>query len=280
MRFWVGRACALLFVLSLGACVTPTPVHVPLAANAQQSIPSAEVVAPIAQSEIYIFVPATTAGQGQGLVGALIDAGVDAYRAGTAESGVKPLRDAVVDINFDHAFSTQLQSSLSAITWLHLDGVRVVKEATPKTIDQAITGSKDGAVMIAVTDYHLSNDGRQLLITANVDLYSNSTSLAPFKPAKGKPDVLSDSSNSLYRNTFTFESDLAGPPAKRELNMVVWTANNGAAFRAAMKLGVAKLGEMIAMDIQGGTLGDAGLGPQPEGLLTRNPDGSLIFVAK
>jgi hypothetical protein len=191
---------------------------------------------------------------------------------------VKPLRDAVVDINFDHAFSTQMQSSLSAITWLHLDAVRVMKEAAPKTIDQAITGSKDGAVIIAVTDYHLSNDGRQLFITANVDLYSNSASLAQFKPAKGKPDTPSASSNSLYRNTFTFESDVPGPPAKREANMVVWTANDGAAFRAAMKLGVTKLGDMIAMDIQGAP-GDAGLGPQPDGLLTRNPDGSLIFVA-
>src|SRR5580658_8269732 len=110
------------------------------------------------------------------------------------------------------------------------------QEVTPKTIDTAITGSRDGAVLIAVADYHLSNDGSQLAITANVDLYGNSAALAPFRPAKGSPDRPSDPSNSLYRDSFVFDADLPGPPAKREINMVAWTANNAAAFRSAMKL--------------------------------------------
>jgi hypothetical protein len=285
MQIRIERFGALLLALMLSACATPTPTHVALATPAQGSIASTEVVAPIAQSEIYIYVPPTTAGQGQGLIGALIDAGVDSYRAGTAETGVKPLRDAIVDMSFDHDLASQLKDSLSQIAWLHLDGVRVIKEVAGKKIDGAITGSKDGAVLIAIADYHLSNDGRQLFITVNVDLYPNSAALAAFKPAKGRPDVPSDPSNSLYRNTFTYESDLPGPPVKREINMPAWAADNGAAFRAAMKLGVAKLGEMIAMDLQGGPPGaataPAGAGPVvqgPDGVLAREADGSLTFT--
>jgi hypothetical protein len=274
MHFRIERVGALLLALSLGACVTPTPTHVALATPAQSSIASTEVVAPIAQSEIYIYVPPTTAGQGQGLIGALIDAGVDSYRAGTAETGVKPLRDAAVDMNFDRDLADQLKASLSPIAWLHLDGVRVVKEVATKKIDVAITGSKDAAVLVAVADYHLSNDGRQLFIVVNVDLYPNSASLAAFKPAKGNADVPSDPSNALYRNTYTFESDLPGPAAKREVNMPAWTADNAAAFRAAMKLGVAKLGEMIAMDLQGAEPAPQG----QDGVMTRGADGSLFFV--
>jgi hypothetical protein len=285
MQFRIERLGALALTLTLGACVTPTPTHVALAPAAQDNIASTEMVAPIAQSEIYIYVPPTTAGQGQGLIGALIDAGVDSYRAGTAESGVKPLRDAAVDMDFDRDLASQLKASLSQIAWLHLDGVRVMKEVAPKKIDGAITGSKDGAVLIAIADYHLSNDGRQLLITVNLDLYPNSAALTPFKPAKGRPDVPSDPSNSLYRNTFTYECDLPGPPVKREINMPAWAADNAAAFRAAMKLGVAKLGEMIAMDLQGGPPGSApgaaAAGPiaqRPDGVLAREADGSLIFT--
>lgn len=282
MRFPIERFGALLLALSLGACVTPTPTHVALAPAAQSGIASTEVVAPIAQSEIYIYVPPTTAGQGQGLIGALIDAGVDSYRAGTAEAGVKPLRDAVVDMNFDRDLSSQLKDSLSKIAWLHVDGVRVMKEVAGKKIDSAITGSKDGAVLIAIADYHLSNDGRQLFITVNVDLYPNSAALAPFKPAKGRADVPSDPSNSLYRNTFTFESDLPGPPAKREINMPAWSSDNAAAFRSAMKLGVAKLADMIATDLQGGgPSGATTAGPVdqgPDGVLARGADGSLSFT--
>jgi hypothetical protein len=274
MHFRFERVAALLLALSLGACVTPTPTHVALAAPAQGAIASTEVVAPIAQSEIYIFVPATTAGQGQGLIGALIDAGVDSYRAGTAQTAIKPLRDAAVDMNFDRDLADQLKASLSPIAWLHLDGVRVVKEVATKKIDGAITGSKDAAVLVAVADYHLSNDGRQLSIVVNVDLYPNSASLAAFKPAKGNADVPSDPSNAIYRNTFTYECDLPGPPAKREVNMPAWTADNAAAFRAAMKLGVAKLGEMIAMDLQGADPTTR----RQDGVMTRGADGSLIFV--
>lgn len=274
MQFRFEQLGALFIALTLSACVTPTPTHVALPPAAQANITSTEVVAPIAQSEIYIYVPPTTAGQGQGLIGALIDAGVDSYRAGTAETGVKPLRDAVVDMNFDADLASQLKASLSQVAWLHLDGVRVVKEVAQKKVDAAITGSRDGAVMIAVADYHLSNDGRQLYIVVNVDLYPNGAALGPFKPAKGKPDVPSDPSNALYRNTFTYESDLPGPPVKREINMPAWAADNATAFRSAMKLGVSKLGQMIAMDLQGAEPA----AQDQDGVMSRAADGSLYFT--
>jgi hypothetical protein len=142
MRFRVGLAFALVSALGLGGCVTPIPTHVALPPAARDGLASTEAVAPISQSEIYIYVPATTAGQGQGLIGALIDAGVDSYRAHTAESGVKPLRDAAVDLDFDRTFSAQLQASLSQVSWLHLDGVRVIKDGAPKQINAAITARR------------------------------------------------------------------------------------------------------------------------------------------
>jgi hypothetical protein len=275
MKVRIEVLAALSLAMLLGGCVTPIPTHVALSPGAQNAIASTEVVAPVRQSEIYVFVPATTAGANNGLIGALIDASVDAYRAGTAESGVKNLRNAVVDMNFDSAFSSQLKASLSQVAWLHLDGVRVIKEVTPKKIDAAITGSRDGAVLIAVADYHLSNDGHDLVMTANVDLYGNSAALAPFKPAKGNPATPSDPSNSLYRNTFTFESDLPGPRVKREISMATWTANNAAAFRSAMKLGEAKLVEMITADLQG-------LAAAPDTVVaqgTAQADGTVTFTA-
>jgi len=295
MYFRTGSVGALLLACLLSACVTPTPVHVALAPKAEENFPPTEVVAPIAQSEIYVYVPPTTAGAGQGLIGALLDASVDAYRAGTAEKDVKALRDTVVDLNFDADLTAQLKTSLSQIAWLHVDGVRVMKEVATKKIDGAITGSKDGAVLIAVADYQLSNDGQQLIITVHADLYPNGAALAAFRPAKGRADTPSDPSNSIYRNSFTFISTLPGPLTKRDANMAAWTAFNGAAFRTAMKVGVAKLGEMIAMDLQdsqpnpaaspaaspaAGPAAGAVLVQDSEGDLSRQFDGSLVYVAK
>jgi hypothetical protein len=253
---------------------------VALAPAAQGNFTSTEVVAPVAQNEIYVYVPPTTAGAGQGLIGALIDAGVDSYRAGTAEHDVKALRDTVVDMSFDTDLTNQLKASLGQIGWLHVDGVRVTKEVGPKKVDAAIGGSKAGAVMIAIADYQLSNDGRMLTITVNVDLYPNSAALAAFRPGKGSADAPSAPSNALYRNTFIFQSELPGPPAKRDANMAAWTAYNGGAFRTAMKLGVTKLGEMIAADLQAGPGGAPGqVAKTSDGVELRGDDGSLVFQA-
>jgi hypothetical protein len=277
MSFRIGEACALLLAMTLGACAT-TPTHVALSPAAQANIASTEVVAPILQSEIYVYVPPTTAGQGNGLIGALIDAGVDRYRAGTAERDIKGLRDTLVDLDFDRDLKSQLQTSLSKIVWLHLDGVRVVKELTVKGLSDDITGSKDSAVIIAIADYHLSNDGSQLVITANLDLHANSPALAPFKPAGAKADgPVYASSNSLYRNHFTFQCTLHDV-GKRDVNMAAWSANNGAAIQSAMKLGVAKIGDMIALDLQGGEVDLSA--NDPNGAMARLDDGSLLYTAK
>ena len=111
MRFITLPVMALAAV-TITACVTPIPEHVALDPAARASIDSTEVVAPVRQSEIYVFVPAATAGQANGLIGALIDAGIDAHRAKTAGDSVKPLRVALVDYNFDQKLQGDLQTSL------------------------------------------------------------------------------------------------------------------------------------------------------------------------
>jgi len=282
---------ALISAIALAGCVTQTPTHVPLQAEARSEVASTEIVAPIRQSEIYVYVPPTTAGQNNGLIGALIDAGVDAYRANTAETDVKSLRDAVVDMDFDRAWRDQLQTSLSNVPWTHLEGVRVVKEVpTPAVLDGVITGSKDAAVMIANSDYHLSNDGADLYIVVNVDLYAHSPALTAFKPANGDAKVVSAPANSIYRNSFMFHARAPGALGRRNVNMAAWAANHGAAFRASMDLGMKELGAMIAADVQRDDAPaseadprakphDESLGRDADGELIRQPDGSLVYNA-
>src|SRR5258708_1995626 len=99
---------SLLPLFLMGACST-LPIHQALTSDAHDKIASTEVVVPIRQHEIYVYVPPSTggaqAGAGFGLVGALvgvaIDASIDSVRTSKAETAVKPLRDVLVDYNFD-----------------------------------------------------------------------------------------------------------------------------------------------------------------------------------
>src|SRR5260221_118142 len=93
-------ACSVTVSLAfLGACAS-LPVHQALSSETKQRITSTEVVAPVRQSEIYVYVPPSRlsgAGAAGGLVGVLVmtavDASVDKVRSSKAEAAVKPLRN-------------------------------------------------------------------------------------------------------------------------------------------------------------------------------------------
>ena len=182
--------------LLLAGCGTPLPVRESLPLAARDQIASTETVVPIRQHEIYVFVPPSTAGAtagaGFGIVGALvgvaIDASVDSARTSKAEAAVKPLRDALVDYNFDATFQDDLKASLPPVEFMHSDEIRVVKEVANDSADLALTNSKDAAVLFVTTDYHLANDGDVLYVTLQTSLYPNSTALKAIKPPKKPSD--------------------------------------------------------------------------------------------
>jgi hypothetical protein len=153
------------------------PAHVALQDEARKSISSTEVVLPVKQGEIYVFVPDSqvAAAGGGGLLLALIDAGVNSVRTEKAETAVKPLRDAMVDYDFDKALRDSVQSSLAQVGWLHADHVRIAKDATQESFDRYVTGSSEDAMMLAMADYRLSNGAEELTVTLTTALYPKST---------------------------------------------------------------------------------------------------------
>jgi hypothetical protein len=250
MQLRLSHAAVVAAMACLSACATPIAEHIPLAASAHASIASTELVVPIKQSEVYVFVPASTAGASAGLLGALVDVSIDATRNKNAETAVTPLRDAMVDFDADTMLRDDLKASLSQIDWLHVSGARVVKDIVPATLDKAITDSKDAAVLIVAADYHLSNDGAELDVVLSANMYANSDGLASLKPKAGKPSK-SDISNAIYRNSVTFKATAPGATGERTQNIAAWSANNGAALRAAMHEGSNKLAGQIASDLAG-----------------------------
>src|SRR6185295_8053269 len=247
---------ALLFSLALlSACATA--VNAPLPGAAREKISSTDVVLPVKQNEIYVFVPDSqlTAAAGGGLLFALIDAGINSARTSKAEDAVKPLRDSLVDFSFDTAFQDEFKSSLSNASWLHLSNVRVIKEVSNESMDRALTDSRAGAVLFATPDYHLSNDGDVLYVSLRVALFANDEALKAVQPAdksksasKSAPKTAPELS--LYRNTLQFRTRLFGASMDRDKNMATWSADKGAAMRSTLKLGATKLGMLLVNDLQ------------------------------
>ncbi|WGM38959.1 hypothetical protein [Caulobacter sp. NIBR1757] len=245
-------ACAVTLAgASLSACVTPVPFKVPLATGARDAITSTEVVAPVKQSEIYVYVaPVSTGGQG-GLIGALVAAGIDAASTEAAQKAVQPARDSIVDYDFDARLKADLQTQLSGVSFLKVDGVRVSKDAFQPGLDKAIADSKASAVLITVADYQFSTDAASVTVTLAADLYANSAALTPFKPtATANAKVPSYGGNAIYRNTFTYSQLLPAPTTVRDTNIRMWAADNGKAIREALDAGSAAVAGKLATDIQ------------------------------
>jgi len=273
---------AILFSTFCLAACAGIPPHEALPLAARDKISSTEIVMPIKQSEIYVFVPDSqiAAAGGGGLLLALIDAGVNDVRTSKAEAAVKPLRDATVDFDFDGTLRDDVKSSLSAVPWLHVSDARVVRDISPDGMDSVFTGSSAGAILFATTDYHLSNDADTLTVTMNASLFGKDAALADLK-AQAKDGAKTQLSNSLYHNTLVYQTTTpATGPGDRNANIAAWSANNGSLMRANLTKAAAKLASMLADDIQQPEGPDV---PQttnePDGSLTRTSTGTLSFIA-
>ncbi len=294
MRFRYLRIFVLFPVLFACACGTISPYQ-PLPGAAMDKLSSTDVAVPIAQSEIFVFVPASNVGAatGGGLLGALIDAGVNDVRTTKANDASKTLRDALIDFNFDNVLQADLKASLSQVALLHADNVHVIKEVTSDNLDHVLDASKAAAVLFATTEYHVSNDGDVLSVILSAALFPRSDELkALVKSSNSGPKTLL--TNALYRNVFTFETKAPGATGDRDHDMAAWSADHGAPMRAALTMATAKLSAMLAADIQrpAGATGDTGapvkvderpgtiVGSDADGTVVRFADGTMIFATQ
>jgi hypothetical protein len=245
----VSRLAILLPLVLMGAC-SALPPFAPVPSDARDKIASTDVVVPIKQSEIYVFVPASnvSAAAGGGLIAALIDAGVDAVRTKKAETAVTPLRDALVDYNFDDGFRDNLKAGLAGVGWLHVDTVHVVKTVTSDALDADLKGSKDEAVLFLGTDYNLDNDGNVLTVTVYATLFPNSDLLKAYvKGGTSKP--LTATANAIYHDTLVFHRPLDGATDNRDANIAKWSADKGAMMREALDDAGKRMGQKLAQDL-------------------------------
>jgi hypothetical protein len=247
MRVRFSHIAAIVLTGALLSACAATSQHSYLPDPARDKIGSTDVVLPIRQNEIYVFVPQAQAPNG-GILGALIAAGVDSVRTSKAEDAVKPLRDATVDYAYDKTLSDDMKASLSALPWLGVDKVRVSKQITADGLESELQSSTDGALLVAVSDYRLDNDGNILTVTLNVMLLPHNDALRAIKGPIKSPLFKGD--NALYRTSLAYVAKLpSGSSADRDVNIAAWSASNGAPMKAALDAATKKLASMLATDV-------------------------------
>ncbi|MGN6149387.1 MAG: hypothetical protein ACTHPD_12670 [Rhizomicrobium sp.] len=265
------RVAILLSAVLLAGCAANVPVHGSLDQSFEGGIASTDIVVPIKQGEIFVFVPDSqiAAAGGGGLLLALVDAGVNSVRTSKAEAAVKPLRDSLADFDFDGAIRDNMKSALSQVAWLHVANASVVRDVSPDSLDRDLAHSSASDVVFVNTTYMLSNDANLLTVSMSAGLFSKDDAVAP-KKAKQKTSL----ANSIYHNHFTFLMT-APKAADRDHYIAEWSAHDGAAMRAALKRAAEELPQLIADDLQNAQLPDG----TADGVAHREADGSISYDA-
>ncbi len=186
---------------------------------------------------------------GGGLLLALIDAGVDSSNAGTAEEAIKPLRNALVDFNFDAQMQGELQAAFSQLDWLNAGNYRVVREVTDANLDEILAASTASAVLFVTMDYNINWSGDAVTVNMRPYLFPKSPELEAMIENPDTSGPKTHSLNALYRNVFTFRDRAPNATDVRETNLVIWEANSGAAMRNSLKHGARKLAELLMTDL-------------------------------
>lgn len=212
-------------------CATP-PTTLPPEARAR--INQTRAISYIPQEEVNVQFMPSSYGAGLGLLGAVVDAGVNASLAGSAESRAKRIRENVRDYDFRHRYWAATSNVVATTDWMKLGHFSMVASNVAPVKPAAVT---EAALMNIGTDYFISPNGR---------VFEVSTGIGVYLPQKNKKPSAA--------NTMIYYSaeigDVEGDKAAEK-----WIENGGAALRQAADEGIQESAKLMrhALDLMGGT---------------------------
>jgi hypothetical protein len=225
-------AFGIVFVAMAGCATQPRHFLDP----ADRSPPGGrEAVVMVPQGEIRATVVASQAGAAFGLIGALVDVGVNQHRANAAETSITPLRTALSDYHFDQQALAATNATFAKMDWLNIRKTSFSKDPSKENSNAILDKSESPEVLIAVYSYALSADFAMMQVDVR---FSISPKVAP----KGQPpDTRIKLENAAYSQNFTYIVSLAGAGTDITENCLRWSDKNAETARRALDQGISEV---------------------------------------
>ena len=187
---------------------------------------------------------AAAAGAIAGLLFGLIAAGVESSRRSSAEKDVAPVLDALGDTKFQPALLSAIEQEIPRLSWTKINNIQTVNLEEAGGVEKLVSVSNATGLLTVSTTSFLSTDADKLVFAANAVLHSVPDSAAGEKPSRSKP---------VFHTNVSYEVAAPVEGKKREDFIPAWSANNGAAMKAAAEQATPKIAEMILRQLQIGT---------------------------
>ena len=208
MKTKKSQLCAKLLSLCTVALILTgcgsTPNHF-IDAAATNQITSTQAFVTVPQKEITAEVEASqvAAAGGGGLLLALIDVAVESNRAKTAEELVQPIKDSLVDIDFNELFVAELNKNLKSVDWLNVENVQLNADLTQNLREENFAMADSDAVLFVNAGYSLSSNFSSLKGYASVSLLPKTEELKLFSEKPSTKNAKKSEwhiDNNLYRD--------------------------------------------------------------------------------
>jgi hypothetical protein len=173
-------------------------------------------------------------GSGLGLIGALIDAGVNSGLSSSAEARAVRIRQVVGDYDFRHQFWQAASNVVMETPWLQARGFTALATNVSRVTKDAVA---HGAVMNLGTDYAITPDHRVFIVVSGFSV---------FTPTKHK--------KAAAANMVSYHSARIGNE-EGDKATEIWMADGGAKYRRAATEGIQESARLLrhALVILGGS---------------------------
>ena len=218
---WIQIASAAIF------CVTGCHHAVPVLEPTQvASVQRSAVRSHIPEHQVKVQWVRSGYGAGGGLIGALVDSGVNKGRSKAAEEFVKPLQVASRNIDFLNMYWQAVAPAIRQVPWIKSVGFAPSDAPLGEITDADV--AQQSLVRMG-TSYLLSVDCSTVLINSGIDFY-----------AQGDTSQLGGVL-ALYR------SEPIARVETEEQAVALWAQNNAARYAMALQEGVIESAKMVRM---------------------------------
>ena len=226
-----ARGAALVFVFVVMAACATQPRHFLDPADRSPAA-GREAVVLVPQGEIKTVIVASQAGASLGLVGALIDVGVNQHRANAAEKSILPLRTALTDYHFDQQALAATQVTVERLDWLAVRKTSFSKDISKENTSSILDKSASPEVLFVAYSYEMSPDFTMMQVDARFSIF------AKVAPKGQSADSRMKLENAAYSENFTYLVPLAEASDDVADNCRRWSDNNAEIARRALVQGI------------------------------------------
>jgi voltage-gated potassium channel Kch len=176
---------------------------------------------------------------GGGLLGALVDAGINAERAKKAEAAIQPVRAALTGYDADALARDTTAAALAKVTWFQPVATAFSRDTSIPGKIAVLDASATDQIAFFQYSYDVAPDFSSVRVAVNIQIASKTL------PAGKKPDYRLQPKALIYTQTLTSVVTLPATAKDINENAGQWAADNGKLARQAIVAGFGELGQLI-----------------------------------